>query len=85
MDPSWRDGEPCQLESPRASSHDLLVPHYLSVVAPDYALRPETRIEDCGVHVFEPSRGYRRLTNEEIAARVKVIPGAAAPFLTVGP
>ena len=62
----------------------LLVPHYLSVVAPDYALRPETRIEDCGVHVFEPGRGYRRLSNEEIADRVKVIAGGAAPFLTAG-
>lgn len=62
----------------------LLVPHYLSVVAPDYALRPQTRIEDCGVHVFEPGRGYRRLSGEEVADKVTVVPGGTARFLTVG-
>jgi len=62
----------------------LLVPYYLSVVAPDYALRPETRIHDCGVHVFEPGLGYRRLSSEEVARRVKVVPSGAASFLTVG-
>jgi len=70
--------------SPIDRTGGLLVPHYLSVVAPDYALRPETGIADCGVHVFEPGRGYRRLSQEEVADKVEVVPGGTALFLTAG-
>ncbi len=60
------------------------VPHFLSVVAPDYALRPSTTMLDCGVHVFEAGSGYRRLSSEEIERRIKVVPQGQASVLIVG-
>lgn len=62
----------------------IRVPYYLSLVAPDYALRPQTRLQDCGVHVFEPGRGFRRLPVAEIGQRLQVIPTASVSVLTVG-
>ena len=44
-------------------------PGYLSLVAPDFAQRPKTRIEECGVHVHEGDCGWRRLPVGEIARR----------------
>ena len=32
--------------------YGLSVPYYLSVVAPDYALNPETVWDDCGTHIY---------------------------------
>jgi proteasome lid subunit RPN8/RPN11 len=62
----------------------LAVPYYLSVVAPDYALRAGTRLTDCGIHVYEPGVGYRRLPPPEVATRVRVLPGPRPPLLTIG-
>ncbi len=62
----------------------ITVPYYLSLVAPDYALRPRTRLEDCGVHVFEPSTGFRRLSPAELSRRILLVPGGSIPVLTVG-
>jgi hypothetical protein len=53
---------------------------YLSVVAPGYAQRSDTRLEDCGVHVFELPHGFRRMHLDEIRARVTV---AASPIRRV--
>lgn len=44
-------------------------PGYLSLVAPDFALRPQTRLEDCGVHIFEANSGWRRLPRDEVDRR----------------
>lgn len=60
------------------------VPWFLSAVAPDYALRPTTRIEDCGVHVFEPHRGYRRLAADELSARVAITNDTSPAIILVG-
>jgi hypothetical protein len=62
----------------------ITVPHYLSIIAPWFGLRPETRLADCGAHVFEPSQGWRRLTAPEVEARLCVVPGAQAPLISVG-
>lgn len=62
----------------------IRVPWFLSAVAPDYALRPTTRIEDCGVHVFEPDRGYRRLPARELATRVVITDDDAPAIILVG-
>lgn len=59
--------------SPTDRRYGIAVPYFLSVVAPDYALREGTTIEDCGVHVFEEGSGYRRLDARESAARVRII------------
>ncbi|MGH7271031.1 MAG: hypothetical protein ACREJ3_11425 [Polyangiaceae bacterium] len=64
--------------------YGIAVPHFLSVVAPDYALRPGTRIEDCGVHVFEAGAGYRRLDVGESVARVLVSDHLGAMVLVAG-
>jgi len=65
-------------------TYGFAVPFYLSVVAPDYALRSATSWKDCGVHVFEPGSGYRRLNIEEIRRRIRVVSGNKAPLLKVG-
>lgn len=62
----------------------IAVPYYLSVIAPWFGLRPDTRLVDCGVHVFEPSRGWRRLPVPEVEARLCIDWGAEAPLITVG-
>jgi hypothetical protein len=54
--------------SPTDRRYGIAVPYFLSVVAPDYALRPTTSIAECGVHVFEAGAGYRRLDAHESAA-----------------
>lgn len=62
----------------------IRVPYYLSLVAPDYALRPETRLEDCGIHLFEPGFGFRRFSTTEAGARIRIVPSPPIPVLTVG-
>lgn len=62
----------------------ISVPYYLSVVAPDYGLRGSTHITDCGVHVFEPEFGYRRLSVNEVVQRVQVMPGPSPTLMLVG-
>jgi proteasome lid subunit RPN8/RPN11 len=62
----------------------IMVSDYLSVVAPDFALRPDTLITDCGVHVYVTGRGYRRLSSAEVSRRINVVNAAEVPVLTVG-
>jgi len=62
----------------------ITVPYFLSLVAPDYALRPQTRLEDCGVHVFEPGTGFRRLSPAEVSRRIVLVAGGSVPLITVG-
>lgn len=62
----------------------IAVPHFLSVVAPDYGLRSDIGITDCGVHVFEPGLGYRRLSTREVEQRVQVVSGSPPPLLLIG-
>ena len=70
--------------SPVDRSGGFTIPYYLSVVAPDFGLRPATRITECGVHVFEPNCGYRRLAPTEVLSRLQVVPGPPLPMTTVG-
>jgi len=62
----------------------IQVPFFLSLVAPDYALRPQTRLDDCGVHVFELGRGFRRFSAAEVAQRLQIVPAVSVPVLTAG-
>ncbi len=62
----------------------IAVPYYLSVVAPLYAMDPNTHIGDCGVHMYEPGIGYRKLSPAEIHERLHLTNGPAVPFITVG-
>lgn len=64
--------------------YGIKTPYYLSVVAPDFALRQETRITDCGVHVYEPNHAYRRLSDAETAERIKVVRGLTPTMLLIG-
>jgi proteasome lid subunit RPN8/RPN11 len=49
--------------------HGIRVQNYLSVVCPYYAQRSETRMSECGVHVFE-GNSYRRLPDREASFRL---------------
>ena len=64
-------------------TYGIKVPHYLSIVAPDYAMNSEVSIADCGVHVYEPDVGFRRLPQPEIESRIELIRDTT-PVLTVG-
>jgi len=64
--------------------YGISVPGYLSAVAPDYAMRPSTSVDECGVHLFEKGRGWIRLTPEQVAKRVLVVPSPRVPVLIVG-
>lgn len=71
--------------SPTDLKYGISVPHYLSLVAPDYALRPNTRPEDCGVHVFMPKAGFKRLAAHEVTTKLRLVTSGAAPsVLTIG-
>jgi hypothetical protein len=70
--------------SPTDRADGIAVPHYLSVIAPWFALRPGTGLADCGVHVFEPGAGWRRLSVRETRARLRVDSGGRVPLITVG-
>jgi len=64
--------------------YGVAVPHFLSVVAPDYALRPDTTLSECGVHVFEAGAGYRRLDTAESARRLVLTDDDNVTVMTVG-
>lgn len=52
-------------------SMGVLVQDYLSLVCPYYAQRDVPDLRHYGVHVYDSGR-YKRLSNEEVNARIKV-------------
>jgi len=64
--------------------YGIVVPYYLSMIAPDYALRENTPITDCGVHIFEPDVGYRRLPDKEIKKRIIIEQSNQLDVITIG-
>ena len=62
----------------------VTTPHYLSVVAPHYAQDPGSEWRECGVHVYEPRRGFRRMQEAELRARIAVMAETAAPLTRLG-
>jgi len=65
-------------------AYGIGVPGYVSAVAPDYAMRANTPISECGVHVFEPRTGWRRLSADELRARVRMVREGDVPLLVAG-
>jgi hypothetical protein len=61
--------------------YGIRAPGFLSLVCPDFGLTPGTRLEDCGVYVFEAPKGYRRMQMPEVAKRFAPLPGATAQTL----
>lgn len=64
--------------------YGIAVPHYLSLVAPDFALRKNTAVKDCGVHMFVPKQGFRRMSPMEVERRLCMIASATVPVVTIG-
>lgn len=64
--------------------YGFTVPGYLSMVAPDFASRPRTPVGDCGVHIFEPGAGYRRLSANDVRERVLLVDSAGFDVFHVG-
>jgi hypothetical protein len=64
--------------------YGVAVPGMLSLVAPDYALRPDTALEECGVHLFQPGVGWRRFSVDELKARVTLFDTGDAVILKAG-
>ncbi len=52
--------------------HGFSVPGYLSAVAPDYAMRPNTRIGDCGFHLYQEGK-WHRLSTMEVWSRIQLV------------
>jgi len=46
------------------------IPSFLSVVAPDYGLTWPISWFDCGVHIYERSMGFLRLSHDDIRERL---------------
>lgn len=65
-------------------SNGITAPYYLSVVAPHFGLCPGTRMEDCGVHIFEPIAGWRRLSVSEIGQRIEIVADRTVTVHIVG-
>jgi len=64
--------------------YGLAVPHYLSIVAPDYALRSDTKIGECGFFVFEKGTGYIKLSPADVSRRIQIINAGSLPMIFVG-
>lgn len=64
--------------------YGVAVPGMLSLVAPDYALRQGTTLGDCGIHLFQPGIGWRRLSTEEAQRRLSLSDIGGAGILTAG-
>jgi hypothetical protein len=69
--------------SPTDRVYGIRTPHYLSLVAPDYALSAAP-LQRWGVHVFMENGGFVRLGASEANRRLQVIPDASASVITVG-
>jgi|SRR5581483_1191733 len=65
-------------------TYGICVPGYLSIVAPGFALESDLSIADCGIHVYEPPHGYRRLPLPEVRDRVQVVSDDYARLVVVG-
>lgn len=68
--------------SPTDVMYGIRTPYYLSVVAPEYGREGHNLLADCGVHLFEPRSGWRRLTPAE-SGRSIVINSAPIEIHTV--
>lgn len=78
-------GSLCGIDlSPTDRTYGLAVPYYLSIVAPDYAMRKNTQISECGVHVFKKNIGYYRLSGKEVLRAIIITPNKKLPQLIVG-
>jgi len=62
----------------------IAVPGYLSAVAPDYALRAGTTLEECGIHLFTPAQGWQRMSPQDIRERISIADGIHVPVLVAG-
>lgn len=65
-------------------TYGIRVPYYLSIVAPDYAMKNYVPISDCGVHICEEDLDFRRLSRAEIESRIEIVSGIDTPVLMVG-
>lgn len=70
--------------SPTDRMYGVAVPYYLSLVAPDYAMRPMTPLTACGVHVLQPGQGFQRLTLPEIKTRFELTRESNPPLIVIG-
>lgn len=64
--------------------YGVSAPHYLSVVAPHYAQDPSAGWAQCGVHVFDPNEGFKRLSPAQVSERIHVVSGARPPLIHLG-
>lgn len=69
--------------SPTDRMYGVAVPYYLSLVAPDYAMRPYTPLTACGVHVLQPGQGFRRLSIPEINTRFHLTQEELPPLIVI--
>ncbi|SRR6266478_10093768 len=70
--------------SPVDLRYGISVPYFLSIVAPEYAMSPQTPWGDCGVHIFLPGRGYVRLSKTKIPKRILIDQHAEVSEITIG-
>jgi proteasome lid subunit RPN8/RPN11 len=64
-------------------TYGVAVPGYLSVVAPDYALRQLIRWNDCGVFVYENEAGFKSFNSREIKRRITLVTDIKPTLITI--
>ncbi len=70
--------------SPSDISGTPQVPYYLSIVVPDLAMRTQTNLVDCGVHFFDPKKGFCRLSSHLVRQRITFVEGYGIKRITMG-
>jgi hypothetical protein len=70
--------------SPSDHAYGFHVPYFLSIVWPNYAQTASTTLADCGVHIFLPEKGYKRLSRLGVARKIALAPRAKVKVLIVG-
>lgn len=70
--------------SPTDRRHGFVVPDFLSLVAPNFAMDSNLLLQECGIHVYENAQGWRRLPAGEAQARVRVSHDGLEKVVAIG-
>lgn len=59
-------------------------PSFLSVIVPHFAEDDRTTLADCGIHLLDPSTGWKTLDRDEMESRIVVDLNVESAVVTVG-
>ncbi len=65
-------------------AYGITAPYLLSIICPNFAQDPMTKIVECGVHVCLPARNYVRLSRKQVEQKLMLVPGKGVDTVAVG-